>query len=398
MHIFRAGTHTTAQGRKVKFTGGEVAEIASSYSPQKFHAPIVVGHPRLNDPAYGWVHSLSSSGIDLYADPEDVDPAFAQMMRDGRFRKISIELFAKTAKDNPTPGKYYLRHVGVLGAAAPSVKGLRPVQFAEAEADDVLLLEFAMPDTDHLVARIAQQVSRITRHLREGIIADAGMESANDVLPGWEVDSAAKTAADASHKAYDSYSENPDDPMFTGKTKKGAKAHADDPPQNPPAEPQDAPDEGDENASFSEERAALEERIAALEARDREQNLAAHASFADRMIEKGHVLPRQRDSVIQIMAAIAPAEEKVSFAEEGSEEQSLTDALEDLLARGAPIVSFAEHTRAAGTPRKKDEKLPTAQDIRRRQKEAEDRGENLSFADAQDQLLEEGQAASNKAA
>ena len=42
------------------------------------------------------------------------------------------------------PGKWYLRHVGFLGAAAPAVKGLKPVEFADDGGGVVFAdLEFA---------------------------------------------------------------------------------------------------------------------------------------------------------------------------------------------------------------------------------------------------------------
>lgn len=35
---------------------------------------------------------------------------------------------------NPKPDTYHLRHVGLLGAEPPAVKGLRPVEFAGGRA------------------------------------------------------------------------------------------------------------------------------------------------------------------------------------------------------------------------------------------------------------------------
>ena len=59
--IFRAGTRTDNSGRTITITPEQVAAIASHYSPDKHEAPIVVGHPSTNAPAYGWVGSLKTA-------------------------------------------------------------------------------------------------------------------------------------------------------------------------------------------------------------------------------------------------------------------------------------------------------------------------------------------------
>ncbi len=48
----------------------------------------------------------------LSATPRQVDPAFAEMVEAGRFKKISASFYAPSASGNPVPGTYYLRHVG----------------------------------------------------------------------------------------------------------------------------------------------------------------------------------------------------------------------------------------------------------------------------------------------
>ena len=396
LHIFRTGQHRSHQGNDVSFSSQELAAIAARYSPDTFEAPLVVGHPVLNAPAYGWVDKLVADGGNLFAEPTDVDPAFAQMVNDGRFRKISIELFGPNSPANPVPGELYLKHVGFLGAAAPSVKGLKSVQFASGEDDEVVRFEFAAPETEHLLARVASQVARITRHLRERIIADDGLDEANETIPGWEADSASRTAAEAEDNAYDdSYSEpNTDPTMGLLKKKTAARAPTAEPQVPPTAVPDNPPPaepEADDTASFAEENEALRKRVERLEARERELERAEHASFADKLIDDGRVLPRHRDSVVAIMDACSLSEEKVSFAEEGAAEEPLTDAARDLFEALPATVSFAEHTRTAAKPRNKNAKLPTAAQIKERQKKVSDAGETISFADAQQELIEESQ-------
>jgi hypothetical protein len=109
-----------------------------------FKSPFVVGHPKTDDPAYGWASRLGTVGDKLLAEGDQVDPAFAQLVNDGRYPKISASFFTPKSPANPVPGVWYLRHVGFLGGAAPAVTGLKPASFS-ADDDGVVTIEFAAP-------------------------------------------------------------------------------------------------------------------------------------------------------------------------------------------------------------------------------------------------------------
>jgi len=144
LQIFKPGRHTAMSGAALDFSVDDLAASAAAYDPALSEAPIVVGHPVTDAPAYGWVKSLAFAGGGLEAEPDQVDPAFAAMVAAGRFKKISASFYPPASKNNPAPGVYYLRHVGFLGAQPPAVKGLRAPAFAEG--DDAVSIEFALPD------------------------------------------------------------------------------------------------------------------------------------------------------------------------------------------------------------------------------------------------------------
>lgn len=152
--IFKAGQHVSSDGRKVNVTLDDLHEIAQSYDPDFAGAPLVIGHPDIDAPAYGWVKSLFVDADTLIAEVENVEPQFAEMVNDRRFPNRSAGLYFANTLGNPMPGKKYLQHVGFLGAAAPSIKGLKPVQFAEGQAiyfNNPLITntqEFSMPLDD----------------------------------------------------------------------------------------------------------------------------------------------------------------------------------------------------------------------------------------------------------
>lgn len=132
IEIFRAGTHRDDSGNTHTFTRAQLEEMAATYNTALREAPLTVGHPKDNLPAYGWVQRvyINDAG-NLAVDPHQVDPAFAAMVRDGRFKKRSASFYPPGAPHNPTPGKWYLRHVAFLGAQPPAVAGLKDIGFAE---------------------------------------------------------------------------------------------------------------------------------------------------------------------------------------------------------------------------------------------------------------------------
>jgi len=112
----------------------ELEAIAEKYNAAGAEAPIVVGHPKDNSPAFGWVKSLKLFGDKLLALPSKIVPEFVEAVQKGLYRNRSISL----------NGDGTLRHVGFLGGTPPAVKGLADVQFNEGE--DVTSFEFAEPD------------------------------------------------------------------------------------------------------------------------------------------------------------------------------------------------------------------------------------------------------------
>lgn len=121
--VFRAGKHTDMAGQTRTWTHADLDGIVSSYDPARHEAPIVIGHPKTNAPAFGWVEGLKREGNLLYAGIKDLDPDFLHSVRAGRYRKRSISL-------NPD---LTLRHIGFLGAMPPAVKGLPDVHFMDGD-------------------------------------------------------------------------------------------------------------------------------------------------------------------------------------------------------------------------------------------------------------------------
>jgi hypothetical protein len=121
--VFKAGKHTDANGNEREWSSEDIDAIISKYNNQmpddKHEAPVVIGHPVNNSPAYAWVESLKKDGETLLAKFTQIDPEFEQLIKEGRYKKVSIALYPDMM----------LRHIGFLGAIPPAVKGLKDSEF-----------------------------------------------------------------------------------------------------------------------------------------------------------------------------------------------------------------------------------------------------------------------------
>ena len=121
--IFRGGRQIDGNGRTWE-GDGLIEKALASFDTAKHEPPVVVGHPRHDAPAFGWVEGLKKEGDLLMAKFRDVVPEFTEAVKKGLYKKRSAAFYPD--------GR--LRHVGFLGATPPAVKGLADVTFAEGEA------------------------------------------------------------------------------------------------------------------------------------------------------------------------------------------------------------------------------------------------------------------------
>jgi hypothetical protein len=165
--IFKTGSHTSDKGIQKEYSLDDLNFIAQSYNPTEDEAPIVIGHPIDNSPAYGWVSSLEvTEDGKLVADAPDekLNSEFLSAVQEGRYKKRSISL---------TPeGK--LRHIGFLGGAAPAVKGLADIQFSqpsstviEFEIENDSNLELALEPEPNSFDSIQSQLNSINESMKQ---------------------------------------------------------------------------------------------------------------------------------------------------------------------------------------------------------------------------------------
>lgn len=290
IEIFRAGRHLTHQGESIAFGETELEQIVSSYDPAVHEAPLVVGHPSHDSPAYGWVERLTAAGGSLEAAPRQVDPQFAEWVGAGLYKKISASFYRPESPANPKPGSWYLRHVGFLGGQPPAVKGLREVSLAEGEkpGDFVELAEVDAP--------------ALLTSLRALLVEQLGEE---------EVVKAFAAAAEEAEE------EEPE----------GGQPPAQDP----------------EMAERARRRSAeLDQRERRLQERERAARRRSNESFLEATVAKGRPLPCRSSTLLAFMELLEEAEGGSVFFGEAETRSPVQIFRDDVIGRLPKQVELSE--------------------------------------------------------
>ena len=322
IHIFRPGRHTSMQGATIDFGEGDLIATAKAYDPTRHEAPLVIGHPRADAPAWGWVGGLTADEGGLFATPRQLDPAFAEMVRAGRFKKVSASFYTPDSPHNPVPGVYYLRHVGFLGAQPPAVKGLAPVpvNFAEGDTEEGCV-SFDFAESPGLLRWLAD----LFRGLREYVVEKDGTEMADRAIPSYAVSGLQEMAAASAAQAAEipAFAENLTPPKEKSMQKQ----------ETPPAE----------NINFAETKARadeLERKVAYLTGIARKERASR---VVDKALADGRLTPAQSVGLADFMAGL-DEEGTFDFAEDGGKTTSMSPAafMAAFLERLPKQVDFSE--------------------------------------------------------
>ena len=339
--VFKPGTHTAVDGRTITFTLENCIDLAESYDPSVSEAPAVIGHPKLTAPAYGWAKRFQIKDGLVYVELDQVNPEFAEAFNSGAYKKRSLSIYLPESPGNPKPGHYYARHIGFLGAAAPAIKGLPDVSFAESDGEQGAI-EFAMPfDEDFLL---------MFSNLREYLIEKDGIEKADQLLPKWQLEYLAEQVV-----------------------------------QNRKENEMPQPN----NIDFAEQQAAIEAKNAELAKREqalleKEQNnkRTEFAEFADKLIGDGKLLPVHKTTVVEVFMSLG--NEPISFAEgDTTVNSSPADLIKKVLSERPAFMNFSEKS-AANNEDEIDTQDPKAiaEAAAAYQKEQADKGNAISISQA----------------
>lgn len=331
IHIFSSGTHTDSSGQTRDFTNDDLDDIVNNHRP----APLVIGHPKHNDPSYGWTGSLKREGTKLFMKTRDVNPLFAKAVENKAFPERSVSL-------RETNNGLQLRHVGWLGAVPPALKNLDALAFTELDAtpcdfndESSEVMEFVSPMA---MPNALNVVGRLMRNLRDHLIGSDGLETANQVIPSYDLEWFSDNASelrDAANKNNQSLfnetqpaEDNQTMTQYTEEEMNKIKQQAADDAKKAAA------------AEFAEKEAKLKDE---LDKKDKAAALKEHTDFADSLVKEGKLLPAEKSGFIAFCSSMT-TESPLEFSDADGAEQKTTNMqwLKDFMSSAKPKINFGE--------------------------------------------------------
>ena len=357
--IFQGGKQVDSQG--IEHDGDELIDKAvESFSPGYHEPPVVVGHPKDNSPAFGWVEGVKKAAQQLkdgttvnmlMAKFKDVVPEFASAVQQGLYKKRSASFYPD--------GR--LRHVGFLGGMPPAVKGLADLKFSS----DDKAIEF-----EESIEFMAgwwglEQVSVLFRGLRDFFIEKFSKDEADKVLPSYSIDTI-KNEADRMNRVElpqtaggPLYSEGGNNmpKTFTEEELQAQIKAEKDRLTAEFAEKTKAVDdaakaaqqkEADMTALIAKAEKAGEEKAAALFAeKEKKMKSDAHkkevSEFISSSIQTGKILPAWAKMGLAQFMETLPSDAAIEFGEEGAKvSKTLYEFFRSFLAEIPKTVNFGE--------------------------------------------------------
>jgi uncharacterized protein YdaT len=348
VEVFRAGEQTDSAGNTKTWTEEDLQKIESKYNSQSAHeAPLVVGHPKDNAPAFGWVEKLKANGATLLAKFKQVMPAFSDAVKEGRYKKRSISLYNDMT----------LRHIGFLGAVPPAVKGLADIKFNED--DDFVTVEFNEDESGNYKDDNKEKgETKMTKELQEQLDkANADVKSYGEKITELE-----KTSKEQADKIAE----------YEEAAKKAAEK-----------KPEEKKPEAPKKTEFEE---AAEKRIQEVESKlaasEKKNRIAEYKEFVKDLHSQGKMVTECQDTIIDLMEALHDKGE-YEFAENGETKKAdILETLKSYLEKQPAIVEMGEtNTDAAKKNAKK-----SAGDQLNELAEAKVKEDKVSYSEALSQV------------
>jgi hypothetical protein len=167
VEIFKAGNY----GDKGIFTTSDLDKAVKNLS--LWQPPAVLGHPKLDDPAMGWVEALKRDGDVLLAKFEKIQPELELAHENGRVKHRSAAFYRDKSDTGPI-----LRHVGFLGAVPPHIKDLAPIKFEEFGDGEVVAIEFTEEEQMLSKEQLKSMQERVAKFFSELFSGDELQPSA----------------------------------------------------------------------------------------------------------------------------------------------------------------------------------------------------------------------------
>lgn len=352
---FRAGTHTDMNGKQLTFNREHLIATANAYNPSSHEAPIVIGHPQTDTPAYGWIERFEVVGDELIAFPVQVEPVFGEMVDAGRFKKISMSFYEPNNPANPKKGVWYPKHVGFLGAMPPAIKGLKPIEFSENDGA-IFTAEFA-DGFDKATGDNSDLMSGLAKGLQAFLLYFASLNpfpKEPEPVPALPFN----PQFNEPQKPENSPTEHKETTMTVQTVTTPVTPVT--PPMTTPATPAPATPPTTTQApvtvadpSTVAENEALKKRIADMEQAEQkaknDSKTAEHVAYAENLVTAGKLPPAQKEVTVAILNQLESGSQTVAFGE-GDNAKPLAGEFKTLLDALPVNAMFSESAKKGQAP------------------------------------------------
>ena len=313
VQIAKVGAAVDGAGNEFQFTPSILRDLQETYSPKDRHrAPFLENHDE-SQRNKGLVTSLKVEGDRLFADSADMDRDFAAAVNSGRIPSLSPALYHPQSPNNPTPGRWHLRHVA--GVQIPGIKGMLRPEFSEGDGGTV-----------YLFGEVENPVVALARRLRMYFMDEFNPETAEVYIPQALLENFELMAGNSSAGTFE---EGAAQPTATEATDATAVA---DPP---PADLDALASELDAKAK------ELEDKEAELAKRVAELNAQEDAEFMERQIREGFT-PAMRDLALSLLGSADNTRVLVFGEGEAKTELTQKDQIKQLIGQVRIPTTFAE--------------------------------------------------------
>jgi hypothetical protein len=300
------GKHVDSDGDEVSIDVAFLEAVVANFEKTKnlHQPPAVIGHPKSNAPAYGYIAALRVNNGRLERQFTDVNPQFEEIVKSGSYKKRSDAFYLdpKTAPGGLVPA---LRHVGFLGAQPPAIKGIADIQFSEEGKTVDVEVDTAINFSEGDNMNEADVKKTVTESIKEFF----------------------KTHFGGSEKPAANFSETDLQSMIESAVKKVETTFS------------------EEIASLKTENQTLQ---TAISSQSGSSTHAANIEFCEKRPDR--IPPQLKDRYASLMDQLAGVTDKkvvaIEFAEDGKTEKkvdrSLVDELKALIDMQPPFVTFGE--------------------------------------------------------
>lgn len=176
VHAFTAGPQTDSRGRTESFSSADLDKIVANHDPAH-PPPHVITHNELYSPfRFGDIAEVKRDGDKLFVKSGRVSEQLDKLVGGGYLPDRSLRLLK-------TDNGYKIGHLAWLGSQPPAVEGLEPVEYAASTEAMDFMLGAGNPDT-----YTPNLLQRVMRRLREYFVAEKGVETADRLMPEYELE------------------------------------------------------------------------------------------------------------------------------------------------------------------------------------------------------------------